>query len=425
MTPAEREAREPTLVVSVSAATAQSATARKAWAGLDPLANDPGSLDSWVHRWSPDRPFDNVVLIGGEDTRLPLEMVATLPVRLAEASGTTLPGHTEPRANSWAPHVRDRTGALEEALHARDGGLGYLMQVIGAIDPVRARRWRVDARLSDLAHAATAGLARFVGAADIALEQDRRSRAAQVVHARLRRVAETQRLGALIADLGLTTHAAQHVVDRLGAEPAIWDDPFTPTVLTTPAATDLAARYARAVLGVWARQLTHRAGDVMHAAHLGLTPGVLQTLVEEVVVAAVRTDLEATLTGRVARALTRTPVTRARAGALSALIAAETVGAFVSELSFEGPWSASRPKRRGTLGAPLFERRSAGTAQALAAVDPDRIVAQFSTDWLEAWLAMVEANLAFARGLRLEGRTQRDLEDLVALFMPNVGTRRP
>lgn len=423
-TPAEREARDTTLFVTLPAATAQTPDADKSWTSLDPLAGHTRGSDSWVHDWTPGRAFDNVFLVGdsraSQDSR---DVLRNLPVQLHLAPDTALSGAPTRRSGSWAPHVRNPAVALDEALHTRDGGLRYLVQSIGAVDMARARRRRIDARVSELSRSMRDRLGRHFAGADAA--QDRRHRAALTVQARLRRIVDARGLGPLLASLGVAESEARIAFDRLDDAAMPWADPDVPMLLAATAASELAMRYARTIVTTWARRVADLACDAPRADRLGTTPWVAETLVDELLVAVVRTDLDARLAARIARVLSSSALTRRRACELAALIARDTIAAFVAELGFEGPWTATRPRRRGTLGAPLFERQSAATAQALATVDANRLVAQYGADWLDAWSAMVDANLAFVRGMRFEARTQRDIEELTALFGPSQGSGGP
>jgi hypothetical protein len=101
---------------------------------------------------------------------------------------------------------------------------------------------------------------------------------------------------------------------------------------------------------------------------------------------------------------------------LAALLACETVSGFLEQLGFDAPGSPDHPLRRGTLGAPLFDRASASRADSMAGLDAARIAAQFGADWAEAYPALVDANLASARGMRFEDATYREIEGLLALL---------
>jgi hypothetical protein len=152
------------------------------------------------------------------------------------------------------------------------------------------------------------------------------------------------------------------------------------------------------------------------AGQLGVSEATVAHLVDEIAIAAVRAELSGRMASAVTRVLADAPGSAALQASRAAFAASEIIRWHLSVLGFDSPWSPLHPKRRGTLGAPLFERAAVSGASAIAEAPAARLTLQFCSDWCEAFTLMTDSNIASARGMRFEESEYRELEHLLGML---------
>ena len=156
---------------------------------------------------------------------------------------------------------------------------------------------------------------------------------------------------------------------------------------------------------------------------VSFTEATFGHLIEELALGAERSGIEAKLVAAVAGVLGEKATLPSAATAQAAMVAADLLAGFVSQLGFDSPWSSRHPRRRGTLGAPLFERQSATGPEDLATLLSGRITLQFTADWCEAFGLMTEETVAASRGMRFEENEFRELAELLSLLSSSTRDR--
>ena len=450
-TPAEREAVETALFIAVgSAALSNTANSSAiAWPALGTFMRDFVSGEDWLQRWSSDLPFDNVFILGqGKPAMAAAETIGTAP-GTASREIATLETTADIDGGLWLRHVRNAAVALDEALNAGDGGTGYLVQSIGGIAYDRAKRRQIASRLADVRRRVVDDIRRSLYAANAAVDSDWRHRAALTTQAKLRLAATNQRLGQVIDALAIGERTLRWTFERVLAEaarrardtePAMGAEPggdrrAPPTRLTERLATVeppthdaaawIATRFTRLVMDQWMRGMRSLATSPATAGALGFGGPALSHLVDEVAIAAVRADIAGRMSAAVSRVLVSAPGSAPLQSSQAALIASELIRQHLSVLGFDTPWSPLHPKRRGTLGAPLFERAAISDAAAIAMAPAARYTLQYCSDWCEAFTVMTDDNIASARGTRSDAGEFRELDQLLALLGHTVREATP
>lgn len=441
---AERETAATTLFVAVSAQAgplpashAPAAGAGGDWRALAEFLAGFGPADDWLERWGLDHPFDNAFILGAAAragaVTPPAARRANLPVIAApgDVLGSAAGRESIAASDRWRRHVRNPATALDEALQTPDGGLLFLAQSVGALAHGRVRQRQLALALANTREQARVALQRFVPLPAVVSDPDWRLRAAKATVARLRRCLDDQGLGDLIARLSLRDAEAAVVFDlaharhrrRLGpgtdAPPdsgRLLDRLEWAAPLDDPSAEALVRAYAPAVMAHWMAQLraTARAGQT--AARTRVPRASLTQIADELLLATDRLALGDRLADRLTALVRRQPQPAIQLRGAASLLAAETVNGFLSDLGFDSPWSSLHPRRPGTLGAPLFERLGAPSAETLAQIDARRIALQFGADWADGYVALVEANLASERGMRFESSLHREIQDILGLL---------
>ncbi len=405
-----------------------------AWPALSAFMHNFVAGEDWLQRWSTDLPFDNVFILGAGRLVPDHETTRQFATTEAEKTGggssrelATRNATEEFDGGLWLRHVRNTAVALDEALNAADGGTGYLVQSIAAVSYRRAKRRQISARLGVIRRKLTADVSRFLYASNISEDGDWRRRAALATQSKLRLVASGQRLGQLIDALAIAERPLRWTFERVLADWARNGDEDGQRLSWVERLSDvappgeeqaaaLASRYTRLVMIRWVHAMRLIGNAPGMAGRLGVSEVTAMHLVDELAIAAVRADLSGRITSAVTRVLVDAPGSPSLQASRAAFAASEIIRAHLSVLGFDSPWSPLHPKRRGTLGAPLFERAAVSAASAIANAPAARLTLQFCSDWCEAFTLMTDANIASARGMRFEESEYRELEHLLGLL---------
>ena len=435
-TPAEREVVETSLFIAVGAApgttSAQSGGGRSgageggaiAWPALGTFMRDFASGEDWLQRWSSDLPFDNVFILGeGRQT-----LSATAPAGGTGSAIATLETMADIDSGLWLRHVRNSAVALDEALNAGDGGCGYLVQSVGALAYDRAKRRQISGHVAGLRRRIVDDMRRFLSTNDTAADSDWRHRAALATQSKLRLAASNQRLGQVIDALATGERSLRWTFERVLAEDArrgrvsaAAATPLTTRLATVEppspeAAAWIATRFTRLAMDQWMRGMRSLAAAPATLGLPGFSGTTLSQLVDEVAIAAVRADVSGRMSTAISHMLVSAPGSALLQASRAALLASELIRQHLSVLGFDTPWSALHPRRRGTLGAPLFERAAISDASAIASAPATRFTLQYCSDWCEAFTAMTDDNIAAVRTNRPDDGQFRALDQLLALL---------
>jgi hypothetical protein len=430
-TPQAREANDTSLFVAVDALVTTSPLAP-----LKAFLGPTSRITNWLDRWGTDQAFNNLFILGVAQRSAGPAVTGAASKRLAgerPQQGTALAtletGLGGLQAGQWLKHVRDAAVAVDEALNSGDGGVVYLAQSIAAIDYARAKRRQISARLQDARMLLTDALERFLYASAPDADNDWRHRAALATQARLRAIATDQRLGHLIGALSPRERDFAWTFERMAFEAATAESSGLMQRITAleqideTSADRLAARFAQRAVEQWYRGMRLTAISPGGPQAFGFTEATFGHVADELAIAASRADIEARISAGVTRALLTSKGAVPLQAARAAMIANEVIASFLAQLGFDSPWSSRHPRRRGTLGAPLFERAAASSAEDLATMQAGRITLQFAADWCEGFGLMTEENVTSARGMRFEEGEFRELAELLSMLGANARER--
>jgi hypothetical protein len=409
-TPVARETNDVPLFVAVGADQGVDAPC---WSALDHFVASLGVEVDWLEQWGVNRAFDHVFLLGPSIAADRLLSV----IRNAAPASELLLG-TQSGALAPFRHVRNATTAIEEAIGPGDGGVRYLAECIAAIDCERVKSRQIANRLSDVRRNLVDGIHRFLLSSHPAQDNDWRLRAALATVSRLGSVTKQNRLGHLIAALGVSEAEIRALFDQAAAETTRID---TQTTTDAEVLGRLPARFAARVIDYWLRSMRSLGRSAGTSQRFGFTELTFAPLIDEIVLGAVRHDLKHQIASTATEAIAAASGP-AQSAARASAETRDILSTYLANLGFDNPWSTRHPKRRGTAAAPLFERRlPPGGVNALAVRDQaHRIAAQYGADWCEAFTVLTEENIAASRGMRFEDREFREMEELLTMLGSNA-----
>jgi hypothetical protein len=386
------------------------------------LVDGLGATHRWVDEWTPGRAFDNLHVL-----RLPGPKVKHLIAYSADGREIAFKpeqtGRIERARRDFLAcplverHVADPATVWSEAFELNDGGATLLAQSLADVCDRRTKERQILADLAGLGRGLGDRLRRYHRPDDVALAQDRRRIAALVAVRWLRRAGDERRLGRLLRGLQLSDDEFHDVLarhdaieetpghpDYAGARPSAAANGHAANghaehhdllagIDTGPSAADAARTYAALAMTHWVASVRLFADAQRIAETLHVPRASLLVLVDELVAAAGRLDLE----GRIATAIEDliADVADPEARRLqAALVSASLIGDFVMWLGFDDSRSNAHPRRKGRAGTPIFPPRDGTDAFGTGATDDRAAERAFRADWSQAFLALVADNAA-------------------------------
>ncbi|MFM2423304.1 MAG: hypothetical protein RL291_1834 [Pseudomonadota bacterium] len=427
--PAQRESRDCSLFVAftkfdreIAEQTKRGRDKLKNWddAIAVPLLDGLGHVSDWPREWTPLRAFDQVHIVRAPNAK----SRALLEYGHDGKESAIKPQHAERieaarraflESEAVRKHVAEPEAAWREALELNDGGVSYLADSIARVVDSRVKQRQITAELFHLRHSMRDRLTRYVASDHPALQLDQRHNTALMVLRRLRRTAEAHRLGHLLKSLQMAGPDIAAVIAALeseakGAEIADFA-PVNGKPRKTPRASLDADRAARRILMHWIENLRAlpNASDIDELFRL--PRNALVHLVDELVIAARRLELEGRVAERI-RQLQSDKATDQERLSRAALAASTALNDFIVTLGFDSTQSNMHPRRRGHGQRPIFEKRQVIDLNAL----PDQSAPfdqEFYSDWSEAFLALVHAN---GQALKDQAGKQKDAPRLTELI---------
>jgi hypothetical protein len=432
------------------------------------LSDDLGADQDWPLEWTPGRAFRNIYLCrrpadyAASDVGSPVGPRGTEPAMpgtgMAVLQAATLPDGVDADSVLKAPNlVRyvDNPGLTwSGATVATDGGVGHLLSGLVTAVQAATKHRQLNTHLVDLRRRLRARMLRLHLSNDPSQIAEWRRQLAIVAQGRLQRVVQADRMHVLQLGLGVTAHeltvlyvasqAANQTGDQtgrmgsqFGAQPGAGGG-------RRGAAAATCERLAMATVEYWLQAIRQVARSTRFCRSVGVSQPVLQHIVDELSIGALRLGIAAQLADTFHRA-SQAPTQQPLAEPYFAAAAAQLIGCYVERLTMPGTTigamsaaQASHPPKRylapvadvgvGSFGARTEETggtasglMQAGTARAWGVTVGGRGLgagpAASDLDWPSAYASLVEANIAAAAHLTGGADRDRELGELLAGFL--------
>jgi hypothetical protein len=424
------------------------------------LSNELGADQEWPLEWTPGRAFNNIYLIqrpaGGtapvgsngpvgaaaQTEPRPMARIAA-PVAVTHGGAGAIMavaeaprGHdgfdaeTVLKAPQLARYVDNASRTWSGATAATDGGVGHLLGGLLATVQASAKHRQLNTHLVDLRRRLRSRLLRLHLSNDPSQIAEWRRQLAIVAQGRLHRLIQADRMHVLQLGLGVTEHelkilfaGSQHGHQMPGGP--IQDRPMQGRL---DAAT--CERLAVATVEYWLQAVRQVARSTRFCRSVGLSQPVLQHIVDEISMGAMRLGIATHLAdtfGRAAQAPTQQPL----AEPYFATVAAHVIGSYVERLTVPGIGTAGDGR---TMHPGTVPKRHLASVAVGGRANSSLVVGNLSTaslaaghvaagrdasalDWADAYTNLVEANIAAAAHLAGGADRDRELGELLAGFL--------
>ena len=329
----------------------------------------------WPQQWTPGRPFDNLHLVSSPTYKSALFDAAS------ERSAATLKpavGDRVQRArtafleiDAVRRHMTDPAGVWDDAFASGDGGILRLSKSIVAVCHAQAKFRQLFADAEQLRATVKNSLIRYFPGEHSSIPFDHRRAVALTVTRRLRSTAEARRFNALFAALSVADTELVEVFRDLDAR-------------LSPTAANDDLLLARAALDSWVTRIRSFARSGQLETNFHAPAATVQALVDELVIGANRTRLEARIAERIRSAAGITTEASIR-GEIAAICAARLINNFLFYLGFDNPRGNAQLRRKDRADTPIFTRSETADLSR-AAEDTTNAELGLHADWAQAFL---------------------------------------
>lgn len=404
---------------------------------------------TWLQEWTAGQPFDNTFLV-----RKPRMKVTFLDVQNGEETGISaaaqdslaLMRSTFGEDETVQRHVNQPLQAWDAMLELNDGGMGRISQYLRGVALREVKLERIGEQLDDVLHLLDSRLGHWFQAEGAGELEKKRKLAKQIFDAVWPRrilLGELLQKMQLPDDLvrGLYLHAGDDeplaVASDAGNGAATGgalnlgdglthDDGFDlfgdsePAAVSSASAAPLRssgsdARFAQAVLREWIGHLRHLPEDVRLMTYLGFAKPAVEALVDEIITAASRLDLQT----RLLRAIVSTEqigTKREQLAGRQVLTAKTVLGDFIGWLSFIEMPVELRPDSRIERGAKLFQAPPVIVPGKLPQLPAQSLehTRNYVGDWLVALTKIAEDNAGHSAGREITPEQNEALGKVLA-----------
>jgi len=190
--------------------------------------------------------------------------------------------------------------------------------------------------------------------------------------------------------------------------------PLLETKTEKPAARGSDAQFAKAVLREWIAHLRHLPENLKLMNFLGFGKTAIEALVDELITAASRLDLEGLLLSAVT-SVEQTGTRREQLVGRQVLVASNLLGDFIGWLGFAGKPASERPTSKNAAGKPLFEPPATLAENALPQLaEKPQDYRQYIGDWLVGLGQICQDNAGHSAGLEISIEQNEALGELLA-----------
>lgn len=404
---------------------------------------------TWLQEWTAGQPFDNTFLV-----RKPRMKVTFLDVQGGEETGISaaaqdslaLMRSTFGEDETVQRHVNQPLQAWDAMLELNDGGMGRISQYLRGVALREVKLERIGEQLDDVLHLLDSRLGHWFQAEGAGELEKKRKLAKQIFDAVWpRRIL----LGELLQKMQLPDDLVRGLYLRAGDDEPLavasdagngaatggalnlgdgltHDDGFDlfgdsePAAVSSASAAPLRssgsdARFAQAVLREWIGHLRHLPEDVRLMTYLGFAKPAVEALVDEIITAASRLDLQT----RLLRAIVSTEqigTKREQLAGRQVLTAKTVLGDFIGWLSFIEMPVELRPDSRIERGAKLFQAPPVIVPGKLPQLPAQSLehTRNYVGDWLVALTKIAEDNAGHSAGREITPEQNEALGKVLA-----------
>lgn len=406
---------------------------------------------AWMQEWVAGQPFNNSFLV-----RKPRMKVAFLDLENGEEKGVNaslasqldLMKRTFAADETVSAHVKEPAAAWDAMMALNDGGMGRVTLYLQKVAKRQIKLERIREQMDDLVHDLVDNRLGPWFLAEGAGEMEKKKRIAQqIVDAikpravllgdflqRLQLPDEVLRTLYLRADdEPLAQTAAPSSAEEpagalnlggdllnLGGDFDLFASDAPPKTSVTPGPTLTGgsdARFAQAVLREWINHLRTIPEDQRFMAYLGVAKPAVESLVDEVITAANRLDLQT----RLLKAIVSTEQVGTKREQLverQVLTARTELNDFIAWLGFAQIPLEQRPESAVNKGARLFEPPPVIAPGRLPQLPPQPVnhTAYYVFDWLVAFSRIAMGNAGHSAGREISPEQNDALGRIIATF---------
>ncbi|MDO9617516.1 MAG: putative virulence factor [Pseudomonas sp.] len=407
---------------------------------------------TWLQEWTDNQPFNNTFLV--RKPRMKVTFLDVLDgneigINTASQDSLTLMHNTFAEDETVQRHVHQPAQAWAAMLELNDGGMSRISQYLRGVALREVKLGRIREQLDEVVHLLDNRLGHWFQA-EGAGELEKKRKIAQQIFEMIwpRRVL----LGELLQKMQLPDDllrglylnagedAAQPVTSEKTADgPAsggalnlgndfasddgfslFGDVPAAPTASNAVRSTGSDARFAQAVLREWISHLRHLPEDVRLLTFLGFSKPAVEALVDELVTAANRLNLQE----RLLRTIVSTEqigTKREQLAGRQVLTAKTLLGDFIGWLGFIDMPLELRPDSRIEHGAKLFQAPPAIAPGRLPELTPQPLEhsRNYVGDWLVALSKVAEDNAGHSAGREITPEQNEALGKVLATLHAN------
>lgn len=294
-----------------------------------------------------------------------------------------------------------------------DGGTSYLAQSIAEVANAHVKQRQLILALNGLRHGMKERLQSYFLSDSYAFQHGRRHTRALHIVRRLRTSGSEQRVGALLSALQIPDSELTDVLQALDVRPRAAD-------ADTDSAAGLRAEalaYAQAAVDHWVKTVRALAANAAACQTYRIPRRALLALVDE---------WSSVPSGSSSRAASPSPrrgfaaegEERRVSFTKAAMAASRLIAGYIISLGFEDTGSNSHPRRKGKEQLPIFPERKAVDIATLATAKSR--VGEFQADWSQAFLRLVDDNVAGLREREISDEQNRRLGRLLLLLDINL-----
>ena len=330
-------------------------------------------------------------------------------------------------------HFRNPAEAWEAGFALNDGGITYLAQNLRPLCNPELKRRQLAGQAAQLRSQMAERLDHYHVSDNPELELEKRLEAARLVAARLIDCAGAQRFGELLRALQTDSDDLEGIYYRI--ETRVPDEQQTvsgPTIgaavdtqkmkallgLTAPGAgeelrKDDAALFACETVAQWMQDLQDLSGDLSRCDYYRVPSALMAEFVKELISGAQRLKLEERIVAQT-RQVTGFRMKFEQIVALPARLTANLLNGYVDFLGYDALALEQRPLLSLESGPrPVFPPRPAPHGGPQLSEQQSTYDQDYYTDWIRAYLDLVERNARFHDGAEVDLAANRRLGELL------------
>ena len=408
---------------------------------------------AWMQEWITHQPFNNTFLV--RKPRLPVPFLTlengeekSIVPELTEQFALMRRTFTE--NETVREHVCDPGAAWDAMMTLNDGGMGRVTAYLQQVAKIELKHERIREQMQEVMHDLIENRLGPWFLAEGAGEMEKKKKLAQQIVNDLRPRARL--LGEFMQHLQLPDDTIRSLYLRVDEEETVTantssndvsssagalnlgDDLFgleedldifgsnsnskpVATIVMPPASSSSDARFSGAVIRAWISHLRDLPENQLLLNFLAVPKSAVETLVDELITAANRLDLQGQLLSVVAR--TEQVGTKREQLLERQVLAARTLlNDFIAWLGFINQPQSERPESLSVKGAKIFAPPTVVTSGRLPELpeQPTNFTGNYLFDWLVAFSHLVTGNAGHSAGREITPEQNEQLGAIIATF---------